>query len=132
MALKPEGSLLGGLAVIALVAAIHMNATPTQADIRALPAGTQDIDKAERTATMMSVGAVAGISLLARDPGIFMMGSAAAIGMALWTRHSNNIESIGGKYLSPGDAMAAGTDTAGPEMLDTEPYEPFSMDQFAR
>lgn len=132
MALKPEFSIMGGLAVAGVVYAVHTNATPPQADIRALPAGTQDIDKSERTATWISVGVVAGISLLAKDPSIFMIGSAVAIGMAVWTRHSNNIESIGGKYLSPGDAMSAGTDSAGPEMMDTEPYTMFATDQFSR
>jgi hypothetical protein len=133
MALKPEFSIMGGLAVGSIVYAIHANATPTQADIRALPANTADIDKAERAATWLSVGVVAGISLLARDPGIFMIGSATAIGMAVWTRHNNGIESVAGRYLSPSEEMSAGTDSTGPEMADTEPYTMFAeADEFAR
>lgn len=132
MALKPEFSIMGGLAVGGVVCAIHANANPPAADVRALPAGTADIDTSERAATWMSVGVVAGISLLAKDPTIFIIGSAFAIGMALWTRHSNHVESIGGKYLSPGDAMAAGTDTTGPEPMETEPYAPFTGDEFSR
>lgn len=131
MALKPEYSVMGGLAVATMVYAIHSNATPTQADIRALPAGTKDIDSSERAASWLSAGVVAGVSLLAKDPTIFVIGAAATIGLALWTRHSNYTESIGGKYLSPGDAMKAGTDT-GPTVAETEPYTPFAADQFAR
>jgi hypothetical protein len=134
MALKPEFSIMGGLAVASVVYAVHSNATPPQADIRALPANTADVDKAERAATWLSVGVVAGISLLARDPGIFMIGSAAAVGMAVWTRHNNGIESIGGRYMDPGQAMAAGTETTGPELEETEPYQMFAdqTDEFAR
>lgn len=125
MGLKPEASVLGGLAVAALVFGIHQQATPTQADIQALPQGTPDIDSAERKATWISVVTVSGISLLARDPGIFIIGSGATIAMALWTRHSNWSESIMGRYLSPSEAMQAGTANTGPAPVETEPYSMF-------
>src|SRR5687767_5325067 len=125
MALKPEAGVLAGLAVGTVVFAIHQNATPTQADIQALPAGTPDIDVAERKATWISAGVVSGISLLAKDPTIFLIGSAATIAMALWTRNSNWAESIGGRYLSPSEKMQAGTDNTGPAPVETQPYEMF-------
>lgn len=125
MGLKPEASVLGGLAVAALVFGIHQQATPTQADIQALPQGTPDIDSAERKATWASVVAVSGVSLLARDAGIFIIGSAATIALALWTRHSNWTESIMGRYLSPSEAMQAGTASTGPAPVETEPYQMF-------
>lgn len=133
MALKPEFSIMGGLAVASVVYAVHANATPPQADIRALPANTADVDKAERAATWLSVGVVAGISLLARDPGIFMIGSAAAVGMAVWTRHNNSIESVAGRYLTPSEELSAGTESTGPAPAETEPYEMFaSVGEFDR
>lgn len=128
MALKPEAGVLAGLAVMGVVFAVHQQATPSQADIQALPAGTPDIDIAEKKATWLSVGIVSGISLLAKDPTIFVMGSAATVGMALWTRHSNYAESIGGRYLSPSEAMQAGTGNTGPAPVETEPYEMFQPD----
>jgi hypothetical protein len=100
MALKPEFSVMGGLAVASIVFAIHAQATPSQADIAALPAGTPDVDDAERKATIISAGVVAGISLIAGDPTIFVIGSGMTIAMALWTRHNTFKESIGGKYLT--------------------------------
>lgn len=134
MALKPEYNIMAGLAVMTMVYAVHSNATPPQADIRALPAGMPDIDKSERTATWTSAGLVAGVSLLAHSPAIFMMGSAAVVGLALWTRHSNYVDSGSGKYLSPGDAMAAGTGVPddGIEVGEVEPYAMFQSDEFAR
>ncbi|MYR11937.1 hypothetical protein GTY62_15255 [Streptomyces sp. SID724] len=125
MALKPDAGVLAGLAVGTVVFAIHSNATPPQADIQALPAGTPDIDVAERKATWISAGVVAGISLLAKDPTIFLIGSAATIAMALWTRNSNWAESVGGRYLSPSEAAQAGTGSTGPAPVETEAYEMF-------
>lgn len=132
MALKPEYSVMSGLAVGAVVFAIHSNFTPTMADIQALPAGTADIDKAERKATWMSAGIVAGISLLAKDPTIFIIGSLVTVGMAFATRHANYTESTGGKYLTPSEAGQAGSansplaDEAAPQ--DTTPYSMFQTD----
>jgi hypothetical protein len=131
MALKPEASILGGLAVLALVFGIHQQATPTQADIQALPAGTPDVDRAEKAATWASVVAVSGISLIARDPGIFIIGSAGVIGLSLWTKHSSYTESIMGRYLSPSEAAAAGTQSTGPAPTETEPYTMFAGSQFS-
>jgi hypothetical protein len=131
MALKPEFSVMGGLAVGALVFAIHTQATPSQADIQALPAGTPDIDAAERKATIISAGVVAGVSLIAGDPTIFVMGSVITVAMAFWTRHSNYMESVGGKYLTRSEAAASGTTTTGPAPMTTESYVPF-QNEFAR
>jgi hypothetical protein len=126
MALKPEYSVMSGLTVGAVVFAIHAQATPTQSDIQALPSGNQDVDSAERKATVMSAGVVAGISLLAKDPTIFIIGSAATLAMALWTRHSN--WSVDGKYLSHADQSMAGSANSTPEaeVAQTVPYTMFS------
>lgn len=130
MALKPEFSIMGGLAVGAIVFAIHSQATPTQADIQALPPGLPDIDSAERKATIMSAGVVAGVSLIAKDPGIFLIGSAMTIALALWTRHSNHTTGMGGGVMS-GSAQMAGSANTGPAVAETEPYHMFE-NEFAR
>jgi hypothetical protein len=132
MALKPEFGIMAGLAVGGVVLAVHTQATPTQADIQAMPAGNKDVDQAERKATIVSVGIVSGISLLAKDPTIFLIGSAATLAMAVWSRHSNWTESAsGGKYLSPAESAAAGSANTGPQMdvhqvSETQPYQMFS------
>ena len=101
MSLKPEGSLAVGLAVAGVVYAIHAQATPSLADTQALPAGNADIDKAERRATWMSIGVVSGISLLAKDATVLVIGAAATVGMAFLYRHANWTESMTG-LLRPG------------------------------
>lgn len=89
MALQPSASVGIGLATAGLVMAIHAQATPSMADIRVGEPNDDNIDRSERAATWMSVGAVSLISLLLRDPMIFIIGGATAVGMAWWTRHGN-------------------------------------------
>jgi hypothetical protein len=125
MALKPEYSVMAGVTVGAVVFGIHTAFLPTQADIQALPAGTPDIDAAERKATWLSAAVVGAVSLMAGDPTIFVIGSGITVAMALITRHNNHSESIGGKYLTPAERMTAGTSNTGPDPVATAPYEMF-------
>jgi hypothetical protein len=131
MALPKEYSLMGGLAVGAVVFAVHTNFTPTQADIQAMPAGLPDIDAAERKATWISAGVVAGISLLAKDPTIFVIGAAVTVAMAFTTRHANYVEGAMGKVLTPSEQVQAGSANSGPAPVEVETYEMFD-NQFNR
>jgi hypothetical protein len=107
MSLKPEASLMGGLAVATVVFAIHSNATPSMADMQGLPVGTKDVDLSERRATMLSAGVVATISLLARDPGIFVIGAAMTVAMAWTSRHALWTDSKTGPInAGPGQSSA--------------------------
>lgn len=132
MALPKEYSLMGGLAVGAVVMAVHQNFTPTTADIQAMPAGVPDIDTAEKKATWISAGVVAGISLLAKDPTIFVIGAAVTIAMAFTNNHANWIEGAAGKFLTPSEAAQAGSANTGPAPVETESYQMFEADQFSR
>jgi hypothetical protein len=128
MALKPEASLTTGLAVAGVVYAIHSNATPTTADIQSLPAGNADIDRSEKAATWLSIGVVSGISLIAKDPTIFVIGSAATVGMAFLTRHANWQETATG-LLNPGPAqgaISANEQATGPQMAATKSFTMYS------
>lgn len=129
MALKPEASIGTGLAVAGVVYAIHSNFTPTQADIQGLPAGNKDIDGAEKKATWFSIGVVSGISLLAKDPTVFVIGSVMVVGMAFLTRHANWTESTAGPVSAgPGQSAVSGNDlAAGPEMAT---YSMFTGSEF--
>lgn len=124
MALQPPASIGIGLATIGVVAAIHSNMTPTTADIQALPAGNKDIDKAERKATWLGIGVVSGISLLAKDPTIFVIGSIGVVGLAFFTRHANWTESATGMLNPmPGQSAVSANDLSdGPEMMDVQPF----------
>lgn len=94
MALKPEVSLGMALASLAVTGAIFSTALPSNADVRTLDSGNADIQKAERTATWMAAGAVGGISLLAKDPTILIVGWSGVIAMAWWYRHSDSVDAM--------------------------------------
>jgi len=133
VALKPDASILSGLAVGAVVFAIHSNFTPSQADMQGLPAGNKDLDTAERQATWLSAGVVAGISLLAKDPTIFVIGSFATIAMAFMTRNAvwtDSTSALGG-LAGPGQSAPSANDVAtGPAMSDTAAYQMYSGSDF--
>jgi hypothetical protein len=100
--LKAEVSIPVGLATAAVVYAVFSNATPSIADIRSAPPNNDDIAKSERMATILSAAIVGGISLIARDPNVFIIGGAMVIGMSLWTRHANAINPATGTVQVPG------------------------------
>lgn len=91
MALKPEFSVLTGLATATVVYGIYQNSMPSAADIRSLDANNSDIAKSERTASWASAGIVAGVSLIARDPTIFIIGGTMVVAMAWLHRHANSV-----------------------------------------
>lgn len=127
MSLRPEVSIGTGLAVSAIVYAIHSNFTPTVADMQGLPAGNQDVDAAERKATWLSAGVVAGVSLIAKDPTIFVIGSAATIALAFLSRHATWTDSKSGPAVgNPGQSAVSANDlTTGPQMT-TADYSMFA------
>lgn len=94
MALQPSQSVGIGLATAGLVLAIHSQATPSMADIRVGAPNDDQIDRSERAASWMSVGIVSAISLLTKDPTIFIIGGAATVAMAWWTRHGNALNPL--------------------------------------
>lgn len=91
MALKPEISLPVGLACAAVVYGVYSNGLPPVVDIRTAQQNHPDVDAAERTAAWTSAAVVAGISLIARDPTVFIIGGSMVIAMSWWHRHANNV-----------------------------------------
>jgi len=92
MALPRATSIGTGLAVAGLVVALFMSNTPNLADIRVSNPADDDIDAAERATAWQAAAVVAGISLLAQDPTIFVIGGTTVIGMAWITRHANQVD----------------------------------------
>jgi hypothetical protein len=124
MALEPKASIGTGLAVIGVVYAVHSNMTPTVADIQALPAGNKDVDAAEKKATWTSIGIVSAVSLLAKDPTIFVLGAIGVVAISFATKHANWTESTTGMLNPmPGQSAASANDLAdGPEMMAVQAF----------
>lgn len=120
--LEPSQSLAVGLGTLGVVYAIHANSTPTLADMQALPAGNADTDAAERKATWLSAGVVCGISLLAKDPTIFVIGSLGTVALAWYSRHATWTESKATPTAAgPGVSVATANELqTGPQMTTAD------------
>lgn len=127
--LKPEVSLPVGLGVATVVYAIFNNATPPVADTRSLPANNGDIDSSNDQAAWISAGIVSGISLIAKDPVIFWIGSVAVVTMTWWTRHANAVVPAAQAALTPTEKAVSASVTTGATMMATQPTQVFA-DQF--
>lgn len=91
MALKPNESLMASAAVVTAVFATFQTALPAVADERVAPSSDSDLASAERVATWTAAGLVSVISLLAKDPTIFVLGGMATVILAWTHRHANEV-----------------------------------------
>jgi hypothetical protein len=106
VALKPEMSLGVGLATAAVVYGVYQNATPTIADIRAGAPGDEVIDGTRKMAAWTAAAVVAGISLIARDPTVFIVGGTMVVAVDWWHRHANEYNPDTGRATLPRQATA--------------------------
>ena len=88
MALKPEVSLTVAAATGALVYGIFAVELPTMADVHAAPAHNPFIGRSVTSAGWTAAAAVAGISLLAKDPTVFVVGGAFAAFLTWRAKHA--------------------------------------------
>lgn len=95
--LKPEVSLPVGLATGALVWAIYQGALPPLVDTRVVEPGDRDLAGAERSATWTAAAIVSGISLIAKDPTVFVLGGSLVVAMAWLHRYSAQINPATGR-----------------------------------
>lgn len=101
MSLKPEVSLGVGLATAAVVWSVYNNATPTIADIRTGAPGDEHIDASRKMAAWTTAGIVGGISLIAKDPTVFIVGGAMIVAVDWWHRHANEVNPDTGRATLP-------------------------------
>lgn len=95
--MKPEVSVPAALSVAALVGGIYANITPGLADIRASDPGDQHVQATRKQAAWLAAGVVAGISLLAKDRTIFVLGGAMVIGFDWFHRHADAVSPLTGR-----------------------------------
>lgn len=88
---KEAGSLILAAAVGAMVVGTYQVATPGIANVRVSETNDPDLAKSERGAAWMSAAIVAGVSLIAREPLVFILGSGMIMGLSWWHRHANNV-----------------------------------------
>lgn len=89
--LKPEVSLGVGLATAALVYATYNGALPSVADVRVAKPNNPDVNAARRLAAWTSAGVVGAVSLMAKDPTVFVIGGAMVIALDWWHRYADQV-----------------------------------------
>lgn len=110
-----EASLGIALATGVLVWSIYSHALPSLVDHRV---GDRDDDaaaKAERTATWTAAGTVSLVSLIAKDPTVFVIGGSMVVALSFWHRHANAVDPMTGRATAP-MPMGAADDELSPDM----------------
>jgi hypothetical protein len=107
--LKPEVSLPIVLATGAVVVGIFQVHVPTTAETRITPPNNSAIQKSRRQATILSLAIAGGLSLMAKDPSIFVVGGTIAVVLDTISRHADATHHQTGQLVAP----AVGTATAG-------------------
>jgi hypothetical protein len=97
MALKADTSLIVGLATAALAFGIYQINLPTTAAVRASEPNNQHVDSSRKMATWEAAAAVAGVSLLAHDPTVFVIGGAVVVFLDFSHRAANSTDNVTGK-----------------------------------
>jgi len=114
MALRSaEASVGTGLAAGALASMIYFQSLPPLTDVRSAEPGNQDVDGAERAATWLSAGIVAGVALITQDATVFIIGGATVVAMAWLFRHANQVQPLSG--LASGETVPGAWSPQKPE-----------------
>lgn len=102
MSLKPEVSITTGLAVGALVWTIYNRALPADVDMRVAAPNDADIESSRKKAAYTAAGVVAGVSLIAKDATVFILGGMMVVAVDWWARHANAVNPELGRAFIPG------------------------------
>jgi hypothetical protein len=112
--LNPSQSFGATLAVMALDYGIYTTHLPTTADVKSSAPHNQAIDSSRTGATWTAIGACAALSLLSKDPNIFIFGAGFAVALDWYYRHANTVHPASGQVtMPPATGMAPGGVSAG-------------------
>jgi hypothetical protein len=110
--LTPENSIVAGLATVGLVAGVYALDVGPVSSVHLSDANTPPVTSSIKKAGYTSLIMVAGISLLARDPNIVILGGAAIIAFHSHYRHANmSNPGTGQMEPSPGASAYANATT---------------------
>lgn len=101
MALKPEGSLGASLAVMFLDYGIYQINLPRTADVKASSPHNSAVESSRKAATWTAVSASAALSLVVKDPNIFIFGAGFAVVLDWYYRHANAVHPGTGRVTMP-------------------------------
>lgn len=105
--LKPEGSIIAGLAVMGTVYAIYQLDLGNAAQVQMTDANHPAVETSRKKAGYKSAIVVAGIGLIAKDANIIILGSASIIAMELTYRTAIMAHPETGTMVPPGENVYA-------------------------
>jgi hypothetical protein len=127
--LKPDSSVMVGLAEAAAVYVIYQSALPSHADIRSAPAHDQTIESARKAAAWKSAAVLGFVFLLTQDVNSFLIGGLALGGVDYMAKHSNGTDPHTGKLATaPGSVISASGDAqqSGPDNAEAFPMPDYA------
>jgi hypothetical protein len=95
--LKPNESLMASAAVVTAVYATFQMTLPAVVDERVAPVGDADLLAGERVATWTAAGLVSVVSLLAKDPTIFVLGGLTVVLLSWTHKHAIEVNPLTGR-----------------------------------
>jgi hypothetical protein len=110
MTLKPEVSLGLAAATATLVWGIFQSHMPPTADVRANE-NNASVESMRKVATIEAIIVVAGISLLAKDPNIFIVGGAMTAVESFVRMHASYVNPATNTVAAPAVAGASASAT---------------------
>ncbi len=100
--LRPEGSIVAGLTVMALVYADYQLNIGSVAQAHATDSNHPVLETSRKKAGYSALILVGGIGLIAKDANIIILGAATIIGMELMFRHAIMAHPGTGEMQAPG------------------------------
>lgn len=128
---RPEISIPAALATGSVVIALYQRNTPTNLDMRAAQVGDRNAEAVRKQQAWLSAAAVGAISLVAKDPTIFIVGGTMVVVLDwltranIWTnpvtgqvegsavlrsvtpRAGRNEQAMGGREYAPSEGVIA-------------------------
>jgi hypothetical protein len=74
---------------------------PTTADVKSAQPHNQSVDSSRKAATWTAISVCAALSLLAKDPNIFIFGGGFAVALDWYYRHANAVAPATGQVVMP-------------------------------
>jgi hypothetical protein len=101
MNLKPEQSLGASLAIMAIDFGIFQMNVPTLSDVRNSAPHNSHIGGGINASAWTSISVCAALSLLAKDPNIFIFGGGFAVALTFYYKHANMMHPGTGQVTLP-------------------------------
>lgn len=102
MASRPEISIPAGLAVGTLVYTVYNRGLPPTLDMRAAKVGDPNVEAVRKQNAWLAAATVAGISLIAKDATVFIIGGAMVVALDWMTRANIWTNPNSGRVEGPG------------------------------